>query len=101
VRQLAIVAERVGSSRKETIRRLRFVTPGVAIVDVDTEVRGFGAMPAGVSIAPDGALRTRFQQVLVKRNGKWWIEAAHNIELKPPSWPKQSAAGKEPAPSAQ
>ncbi len=67
-----------GSTRKEDIRRIGFVTADVAIVDVDTEVRGFGKMPPGVSIAPDGALRTRLQQVFAR----WWIEAYHNVDVK-------------------
>jgi uncharacterized protein (TIGR02246 family) len=71
-----------GSTRQETVRRIRFITPDVAIVDVDTEVRGFGNMPPGVSISPDGALRTRLQQVFVKRSGRWWIEAYHNVDVK-------------------
>lgn len=72
-----------GTARSVTVRRIRFVTPDVAIVDIETEVRGVKAMPTGVSLPPDGVLRTRLQQVLVKRNGGWWIEAYHNVDLKP------------------
>lgn len=72
-----------GTTKLESIRRVRFVTPDVAIVDVDTEVRGIKAMPAGVTLSPDGVLRTRLQQVFVKRDGAWWIEAYHNVDLKP------------------
>jgi uncharacterized protein (TIGR02246 family) len=45
------------STRKETLRRIRFVAVNVAIVDVDAEVRGVGQMPLGLTIPPDGVLR--------------------------------------------
>jgi uncharacterized protein (TIGR02246 family) len=72
-----------GTTRTETIRRIRFVKPDVAIVDVDTEVQGITSMPSSVSLQSDGVLRTRLLQVLVKRDGSWWIEAYHNVDLKP------------------
>lgn len=71
-----------GTRRKMTVRRVRFVTPDVALVDVDTEVAGIRAMPPGVSLPADGILRTRLLQVFVKRRGAWWIEAYHNVDLK-------------------
>jgi uncharacterized protein (TIGR02246 family) len=70
-----------GSSRVEKIRQVRFVTPDVAILDVDTEVRGFGNMPPGIAMPEDGVLRTRLQQVLLKRGGQWWVESYHNVAL--------------------
>jgi uncharacterized protein (TIGR02246 family) len=70
-----------GSSRAEKIRRVRFVRPEVAIVDVDTEVRGFGKMPPGIPAPSDGVLRTRLQRVFVKRGGQWWIESYHNVAV--------------------
>jgi uncharacterized protein (TIGR02246 family) len=71
-----------GSTRQEKVRRIRFVTADVAIVDVDTEVKGFSKMPAGVSISADGLLRTRLQQVFVTRDNDRWIEAYHNVDVK-------------------
>ena len=71
-----------GSRLQQTVRRLRFVAPDVAIVDVDTEVRGFAGLPPGVKPFPDGTLRTRLLQVLVKRDGEWRIEAYHNVDAK-------------------
>jgi len=71
-----------GSVRREMIRNIRFVTHEVAIVDVDTEVKGFGKIPPGVTIQSDGVLRTRLQQVFVKYEGEWWIEAYHNVDVK-------------------
>jgi len=71
-----------GSTRVERVRRIRFVTSEVAIVDVDTEVRGFSKMPPGVTVGSDGVLRTRLLQVFVKRGDEWWIEAYHNVDVK-------------------
>lgn len=71
-----------GTTKHHTIRRIRFVTPDVAIVDIDNEVRGVKAMPAGIAVPPDGVIRTQLMQVLVRRGQQWWIEAFHNVDLK-------------------
>jgi protein SCO1 len=76
-----------GSSRGGKIRQVKFVTAEVAIVDVDTEVRGLGKMPPGISISPDGVLRTRLQQVLFKREGQWWVVSYHNVAIAAPRRP--------------
>lgn len=70
-----------GSTRRETIRRLTFIAPTVALLDVDTEVRGFSAMPPGVPRPSDGVLRTRLQQVLVKGANGWMIASYHNVAI--------------------
>lgn len=70
-----------GSTRRETIRRLKFIAPTVAVLDVDTEVRGFGAMPPGVPRPSDSVLRTRLQQVLVKGADGWMIASYHNVAI--------------------
>jgi len=70
-----------GTTRKQTVRKLRFVTPDVAVVDVDSEVWNIRSMP-GVVLPPDGVLRTRLQEVFVKRENGWWIEAFHNVEAR-------------------
>ena len=72
-----------GTTKKHAIRKLRFVTPDVAIVDIDNEVQGVKAMPAGVVIPPDGILKSQLMQVLVRRGGQWWVEAYHNVDTKP------------------
>jgi len=61
-----------GSTRVEMVRRIRFVTADVAIVDVNTEVRGLANMPAGVTVGRDGVLRTRLLQVFVKPGPPLW-----------------------------
>lgn len=72
-----------GTSKKHAIRKIRFVTPDVAIVDIDNEVHGVKAMPAGVVIPPDGVLKSQLMQVFVRRGGQWWVEAYHNVDTKP------------------
>jgi uncharacterized protein (TIGR02246 family) len=72
-----------GTTKKHAIRKIRFVTPDVAIVDIDNEVHGVKAMPAGVVIPPDGVLKSQLMQVFVRRGGQWWVEAYHNVDTKP------------------
>jgi uncharacterized protein (TIGR02246 family) len=72
-----------GTTKHHQIRRIRFVTPDVAIVDIDNEVRGVKTMPAGISLPPDGVVKTQLMEVFVRRDGKWWIEAYHNVDTKP------------------
>ena len=72
-----------GTTKRHAVRRLRFITPDVAIVDIDNEVHGVKAMPAGIVVPKDGIIRTQLMEVFVKRDGGWWIEAYHNVDLKP------------------
>jgi len=82
-RHIAILATFFkGSVLEENIRRVQFVTPDVAIVDVDVVVRGVHGMPPAVSVSPEGVLQTRLMQVFVARAGRWWIEAHHNVDVK-------------------
>lgn len=76
-----------GTSKQHVVRRLRFVTPDVAIVDIDNEVRGVKAMPAGIVVPADGVVRTQLMEIFVRRQGKWWIEAYHNVDVKPSKTP--------------
>lgn len=72
-----------GTTKKHAIRKIRFVTPDVSIVDIDNEVHGVKAMPAGVVIPPGGVLKSQLMQVFVRRGGQWWVEAYHNVDTKP------------------
>lgn len=72
-----------GSTLTVVIRRLRFPVPDVAIVEIDSEVRGVGSMPPGIPPAPDGVLRTRLMQVFVQADGAWLIAAHHNVAIAP------------------
>ena len=76
-----------GTTKHHVIRRIRFVTPEVAIVDIDNQVRGVKAMPAGIVVPPDGIVKTQLMEVFVRRNARWLIEAYHNVDLKPAAKP--------------
>jgi uncharacterized protein (TIGR02246 family) len=72
-----------GTTKHHAIRRVRFVTPDVAIVDIDNEVRGVKAMPPGIPLPPDGIVKTQLMEVFVRRGDRWWVEAYHNVDVKP------------------
>jgi uncharacterized protein (TIGR02246 family) len=72
-----------GTTKHHAIRRIRFVTPDVALVDVDNEVRGVKTMPAGIAVPPDGIVKTQLLEVFVRHGGRWLIEAYHNVDTKP------------------
>ena len=71
-----------GTSKKHVVRRIRFVTPDVAIVDIDNEVRGVTSMPGGIVVPDDGVVKTQLMEVFVRRGSQWWIEAYHNVDVK-------------------
>src|SRR3954453_14466218 len=71
-----------GTTKSHVIRRLRFVTSEVAIVDIDNEVRGVKSMPSGIVVPPDGVVKTQLMEVFVRREGRWWIAAYHNVDVK-------------------
>ena len=72
-----------GTTKHHAIRRIRFVTPDVAIVDIDNQVRGVKTMPDGIVVPPDGIVKTQLMEVFVRRGDRWWIEAYHNVDTKP------------------
>ena len=76
-----------GTTKQHTVRRIRFLTPDVAIVDIDNQVHGVKAMPGGMVVPPDGIVRTQLMEVFARRDGQWWIEAYHNVDLKPSGRP--------------
>ena len=75
-----------GTTKVHAVRRIRFVTPDVAIVDIDNEVHGVKSMPTGV-VPQDGVVKTQLMEIFVRREGRWWIEAYHNVDLKPAAQP--------------
>jgi uncharacterized protein (TIGR02246 family) len=70
------------TSKKHVVRRIRFVTPDVAIVDIDNEIRGVKSMPGGIAVPEDGVVKTQLMEVFVRRGSQWWIEAYHNVDVK-------------------
>ena len=68
-------------TKRQSIRRIRFVAPDVAIVDVDNEIRGVSTMPAGIAAPADGVIRTQLLEVLSRRRRRWWTEAYRNVDV--------------------
>jgi len=71
-----------GSRLAMTIRALRFPAPDFALVDLETALTGFQALPPGVAAGPDGGLHTRLLQVMVRSGGAWQVAAYHNVDVK-------------------
>ena len=74
-----------GTKKSHVVRRVRLITPDVAIVDIDNEVRGVRSMPAGIAVPAGGVIKTQLMEIFVKRNGRWWVEAYHNVDVKTPN----------------
>jgi uncharacterized protein (TIGR02246 family) len=72
-----------GTSVKNSIAKLRFVRPDVAIVDISGEMTGFAKVPQGLPVGSDGILRFKLLEVLTKENGEWWITEYHNVAVTP------------------
>ncbi len=72
-----------GSHNELKLGRTQFIRPDVAVADVDSVLSHFVSVPPGTPLGPDGAVHTRLQLVLSKENGKWRIDAFHNVVLNP------------------
>jgi uncharacterized protein (TIGR02246 family) len=72
-----------GTSVKNSIAKLRFVRPDVAIVDISGEMTGFAKIPQGLPVGRDGILRFKLLEVLIKEKGEWWITEYHNVSVTP------------------
>lgn len=73
-----------GSRLALKVRRIRFLRPDVAIVEIDTEVSGFRKLPPVVYVDAEKVLRTRLQQVMAKTGTDWMVAAFHNVDVKTP-----------------
>ena len=73
-----------GSRLALKVRRVRFLRPDVAIVEIDTEVSGFRKLPPVVYVDAEKVLRTRLQQVMAKTGTNWMVAAFHNVDVKTP-----------------
>jgi uncharacterized protein (TIGR02246 family) len=71
-----------GSRLSQEIVHVTMVSDDVVIVDTLTSVTGFSQLPPG-AVAIEGALRTRLEQVLVRRDGRWRVQAFHNVPVSP------------------
>ncbi len=70
-----------GSIVQFNLRDLTFIRPDIAVADIDTELRGYQALPPRVA-ASDGALRTALLQVMVRNAEQWRVVAFHNVDRK-------------------
>ena len=68
-----------GSTITLTPRKIRFIRPDVALVDLDCGVFGTKVQPPGVQAGTDGSLHTSLLLALVKERGSWWITTYHNV----------------------
>jgi uncharacterized protein (TIGR02246 family) len=73
-----------GSLLALKVRKIRFLRPDVAIVDIDTEVTGSHKLPPAIHVDADKVLRTRLQQVMAKTGTDWMVAAFHNVDVKTP-----------------
>ena len=72
-----------GSSVNLPIRRMHFLRPDIAVVDIDAELITHKSPPPGLRTEADGVIRTRLQEVLVRENGEWMVASFHNVDIKP------------------
>jgi uncharacterized protein (TIGR02246 family) len=74
-----------GTHFKQSVVSLKFVCPGVAIVETLTCIGGFSSTgpPPGTYLNDDGYLYSRLLQVIVKMNDNWQVESFHNVDVKP------------------
>jgi uncharacterized protein (TIGR02246 family) len=72
-----------GTSVKNSIAKLRFVRPDIAIVDISGEITGFAKVPQGLPVGRDGILRFKLLEVLTKEKGEWWITEYHSVAVTP------------------
>jgi uncharacterized protein (TIGR02246 family) len=71
-----------GSRLALKVRKVRFLRPDVAIVEIDTEISGFRKLPPVVYVDVEKVLRTRLQQVMAKTGTDWMVAAFHNVDVK-------------------
>lgn len=71
------------TTRRSTIRNLTFLSARIAVLDIDTRVRGFESLPPGVVPWRPGVIRALEKNVLVKRGDTWHIVQHQQTLLAP------------------
>jgi uncharacterized protein (TIGR02246 family) len=79
-----------GSHLKSQLVHASLIGDDVALVDLTTELRDYVRPPSGADVV-DGAVHTRMQEVLVRRQGQWWVASLHNVLIKSAFLPGTSA----------
>lgn len=73
-----------GSHIVITMRTLKILASGVAMLDTDQTVTGFPGLPAGVVPTETGILATHFKYVAVRqKDGTWKLISGQNTSLLP------------------
>lgn len=72
-----------GATRQSSIRRLTFLTGTLAVVDIDTQVTGYEALPPGIVEWAPGILKAREKNILQKRDGQWRIIQHQQVLVAP------------------
>lgn len=70
-----------GSTLQFKLRNLKVIRPDIAVVDIDSELRGYQGLPPGVT-ASKGVLRTALLQVMIREAEQWRVVAFHNVDRK-------------------
>ena len=71
-----------GSRMTQELAHIAMPTADVAVVDTLARLTGYRHAPPGAQPI-DGALQTRLEQVMVRRDGGWWVQSFHNVPVNP------------------
>ena len=71
------------TTRRSTIRDLTFLSARIAVLNIDTRVRGFESLPPGIVPWRPRVIRALEKNVLVKRRGQWHIVQHQQTLLAP------------------
>ncbi|MHA7633840.1 SgcJ/EcaC family oxidoreductase [Corallococcus sp. M7] len=83
-RHAAIFASIFKTSHAEvTVRKVRFPSADIAVVDTTHEVTGHTGLPPGVQNTEDRLLRTQMRYVLKRTQKQWRIVSGQNTDVKP------------------
>ena len=64
------------------VRKIRFLKPDVALVEIDADLSGFHKAPPVVFVDAEKVIRTRLLQVMVKSGSDWAIASFHGVDVK-------------------
>jgi uncharacterized protein (TIGR02246 family) len=84
-----------GSRLALKVRKIRFLKPDVALVEIDTEVSGFHKAPPAVFVDAEKVIRTRLLQAMVKFGSEWTIASSYGVDVKTP--PEKLVNPEDPA----
>jgi uncharacterized protein (TIGR02246 family) len=72
-----------GSHNVFAVKKVTFLRPDVALVEIDGALTGANRLPPGLKAGEDGALHVNLLEVMTKEKGSWWIAAFHNVGVYP------------------